>query len=173
MDNEALKVLRERRSIRKYRPEQISDEQLQAVLEAGTYAPTARSLQSPIIIAVQNAEERKKLTELNALFTPQADPYYGAPTILLVLYQAGCPTGVMDASAVTTNLLNAAHAVGLGACWINRCQYMFETYEGKELLKKWGIEGNWKGACSVALGIPDGEIPAAKPRKENYCTIIR
>ncbi|MBR6209124.1 MAG: nitroreductase [Oscillospiraceae bacterium] len=173
MENEVLKALKERRSIRKFRETQVSDEQLAAVLEAGTWAPTAKGMQIPIIVAVQKEEDRKKLTELNALFAPQSDPYYGAPTILLVLRPANAPTGVMDASAVTTNMLLAAHAVGLGACWINRAQYMFETREGKELLKQWGIEGNWQGVTSIALGIPAQEAPAPKPRKENYCYIIR
>ena len=85
--NEVLKVLKERRSCRSYRPEQITDEELNAVLEAGTYAPTARGQQSPIIVAVQNPAVVEQLRKMNAavLGTPEADPFYGAPTVLVVL----------------------------------------------------------------------------------------
>ena len=94
-------------------------------------------------------------------------------SILLVLAPAGHPTGTEDAVSVTVNLLTAAHAVGLGACWINRAQYMFETVEGKALLKKWGVEGNWKGVTSIALGIPAAEAPRPRARKQDYYRIIR
>ena len=89
--NEVLKVLKERRSCRSYRPEQITDEELNAVLEAGTYAPTARGQQSPIIVAVQNPAVVEQLRKMNAavLGTPEADPFYGAPTVLVVLAAAG------------------------------------------------------------------------------------
>ena len=173
MENEVLKVLKERRSIRSFRPEQIAEEELTAVLEAGTWAPTGHGGQSPVIVAVQNEADRAALTRLNALFVPQKDPYYGAPTIILVLAPAGHPTGVEDAVAVTENLLLAAHAAGLGACWINRAQYMFETVEGKELLKKWGVEGHWKGVTSIAMGYPAAEAPKPRERKPEYYRIIR
>lgn len=173
MENEVLTALKERRSIRSFLPKQISDEELGAVLEAGTWAPTGHGGQSPVIVAVQNQDDRKELNRLNALFVPQKEPYYGAPTILLVLAPAGYPTGVEDAVSVTLNLLTAAHALGLGACWINRAQYMFETVEGKALLKKWGVEGSWKGVTSIALGYPAAEAPKPRARKEDYCFVIR
>ncbi len=173
MENEVLTALRERRSIRSFRPEQIAEEDLTAVLEAGTWAPTGHGGQCPVIVAVQNEADRAALTRLNALFVPQKDPYYGAPTILLVLSPAGHPTGLEDAVAVTVNLLTAAHAVGLGACWINRARYMFETVEGKELLKKWGVEGRWEGMTSIALGYPAAPAPAPRARKQDYYRIIR
>jgi len=168
-----LKGLLERRSVRSFKPEQITDEELQAVLEAGMYAPTARGNQSPIIVAVQNPEEVAAVKALNEKFTEQKDPYYGAPTILLVLIPRNAFLGTLDGSAVITNLCNGAHAAGIGSCWINRPQYMFETSEGRAMLRRWGIEGDWVGVGSVALGYPDGPIQKPKARKENYCIIVR
>ena len=173
MNKEMLEGLRKRRSCRRFSPEQITDEELRSVLEAGTYAPTARGTQNPIIIAVQDPEEVKAVSELNARFAYNKDPYYSAPTILLVLVPEGAWMGELDGAAVITTLLNAAYAVGLGSCWINRPQYMFETTEGKDMLKRWGIQGNWKGVGSVALGYAVTKPPKAKPRKENYCYIIK
>ena len=168
-----LKGLLERRSVRKFKPEQITDEELHAVLEAGMHAPTTKGFQKPIIVAVQNPEDVAAVNALNAKFTPNLAPYYGAPTVLLVLAPREWQWSIYDGCAVLTNLCNGAHAAGLGSCWINRPQLMFETNEGKEMLRRWGIEGDWIGVGSVALGYPDGPIREAVPRKENYCIIVR
>ena len=173
MNQEMLQGLLERRSCRSFKSEQITDEELRAVLKAGTYAPTAKGSQSPIIVAVQNPEEVAAVNALNAQFTANPNPYYGAPTILLVLAPAGGYLGELDGAAVLTNLVNGAHAVGLGSCWINRPQFMFETNEGRDMLRRWGIEGNWKGIGSVALGYAAAPPAEPKPRKENYCYIVK
>jgi hypothetical protein len=110
-----LKGLLERRSVRAFKHEQITDDELQAVLESGMYAPTAKGMQSPIIVAVQNPEEVAAVVELNKQFTENPNPYYGAPTILLVLVPRGTYLGTWDGSAVLTNLCNGAHAAGLGS----------------------------------------------------------
>ena len=169
MKTEVLEVLKNRRAIRKYKPEQITDEELNAVLEAGTYAPTGVGTQGVQIIAVQTPEYLSRVKALNAkILGREGDPYYGAPTVILVLETEDCRTHTYDGSAVCTNMLNAAYAVGLGSCWIHRCKEMFETEEGKELLREWGLPENLKGVASMALGYPDCEHPQAKPRREGY-----
>lgn len=173
MNKEMLNGLLTRRANRSFRSEQIKPEELDAVLKAGMYAPTAKGSQSPIIVAVQDPEEVRAVTALNAKFTPHAEPYYGAPTILIVLVPVGGYLGDLDGAAVLTNLCNGAHAVGLASCWINRPQFMFETNEGREMLRRWGIEGAWRGVGSVALGYAAAPDPEPKPRKDNFCYIIR
>lgn len=168
-----LDTLYERRSIRKYKPEQIRDEELEQVLRAGVCAPTAMNLQSPIIVAVQNKEEIAYMSRLNAdVWGFQGDPFYGAPTVLVVLADAGNKNAVKDGSLVMGNLMNAASAIGLGSCWINRADAVFASEEGKALLKKWGIEGDYIGIGNCILGYPDEEREM-KPRKENYVYYIR
>ena len=103
----------------------------------------------------------------------ESDTYYGAPTILLVLVPRGFPLGDLDGAAVLTNLCNGAYAAGLASCWINRPQFMFETNEGREMLRRWGVEGDWRGVGSVAVGHPAAPDPEVKPRKENYCYIVK
>lgn len=115
MTNEVLETIKKRRSVRVYKPDAVPQELLDAVLEAGTYAPTGRGQQSPVIIAVSAAEYRKKIAELNAaVMGKDGDPYYGAPTVILVLTDKDSATGVEDASCVLENMRLAAASLGLG-----------------------------------------------------------
>ena len=174
METNFLEIIRTRRSYRSYKPGQITDEQLNAVLEAGTYAPTSRGLQSPFIVAVQNAELLKHLARMNAeVMGVTTNPYYDAPTYVLVFVPTDAPNGVQDASLVLENMMLAAHAQGLGSCWIHREREMFETEEGKELMAQWGLPEGLVGIGALALGYPEGEPSPAKPRKEGYARIIR
>jgi nitroreductase len=169
MTNETLEILKNRRSCRAYKPEQITDAELNAVLEAGIYAPSARNGQSAKIVVVQDAETRALLSRMNAaVMGVDKDPMYGAPTILVVLAAADARCPVEDGSLVLGNLMNAAASLGLGSCWINRAKEVFATDEGKALLKKWGIEGEWIGVGNCILGYPAQELPAAAPRKADY-----
>ena len=166
--NEALQVLYDRRSIRRYKSEQISREEMDAVIRAGICAASGKNGQSALIIAVQDKETRDLLSRLNAaILGVKSDPFYGAPTVLVVLADAKSPYAIQDGSLVLGNLMNAAKAIGLGSCWINRAKEVFDSEEGKALLKKWGVEGDWTGVGNCILGYPD-EDPAMKPRKENY-----
>ena len=179
MKQEALEVLKNRRAIRKFKKEQIKDEELNLVLEAGTYAPTGMGLQSPLIVAVQNPEDVKELNRLSANIMNRpgmTEPYYGAPTIILIFSTEIARTellGTLDAAAVCTNMLNAAYAVGLGSVWIHRAFEIFESDEGKALLKKWGINEKVRGVASIALGYVDMPKPEPKPRREGYIKKIK
>jgi len=170
MEELVLKCLKERRSVRAFRTEQVGEAELAAVLEAGTYAATGRNKQAPIISAVQDKGAREKLRRMNAeiLGTPDQDPFYGAPTILVVLSDPAVSTHVEDGALVLGNLMNAAHAVGLASCWIHRARQEFESEQGKALLKEWGIEGEYVGIGHLALGIAATELPAPTPRKKDY-----
>ncbi len=170
MENAIITALKARRSIRSYRPEPVEAEKLDAVLEAGTYAPTGMGKQSPVIVAVTGKENRQAVQELNCLARGgNGDPYYGAPVILLVLAdpeRAG--TFVEDGACVLKTMMDAAYSLGLGSCWIHGEREMFELPEGKALLKKWGLPENLRGVGSLALGYAAGPVPEAKPRKETY-----
>lgn len=164
MNNEMLTLLKTRRSVRSYLPKPVEEELLDAVLEAGTYAPSARGQQSATIIAVRDKETRDQLMRMNAqVMGVESDPYYGAPVIVLVL-----GSSVEDGSCVLVNMMNAAHSLGLASCWIHREREMFDTEEGKALLKKWGLPETLQGIGSIALGYAAGEAPVPKPRKEGY-----
>ena len=140
--NETLKVLKERRSIRKYKPEQITDGELNAILEAGTWAASAKNLQTPVMVVVQDKETIDRMSRLNAeIQGVTTDPFYGAP---------------------------AAAAMGIGSCWINRAMELFDRAEGKELLKKWGLPETLRGVGNCVLGYIDGPMPEPHPRKDGW-----
>ena len=169
MTNETLHTLETRRSCRAYQPQQITEEELAAVLRAGMYAPSAKNLQSARIVVVQDAAARARLTRMNAaVMGSDGDPVYGAPTILLVVADAHNPNAVADGSLVMGNLMNAAASLGLGSCWINRAKEELETEEGKALLRQWGLEGDYIGVGHCILGYPAEEPKPAAPRKAGY-----
>ena len=170
MENIVLKSLEERRSVRKYLPKQVEEETLAAILRAGTYAPTGMNRQSPMMIVVQDPEEREILRKMNAavMGNPDSDPFYGAPTIVIVLADPNVRTAVEDGSLVMGNLMNAAHAEGVASCWIHRAKEVFDSPEGREILASLGIEGDYEGIGNLILGYAEGEAPALRPRKENY-----
>ena len=169
--NETLRVLKERRSVRRYKAEQITEAELNAVLEAGTWAPSAKGLQTSVLVVVQDPETIAYLSKLNAEIQgqPGTDPFYGAPTVVVVL--ADGANYLQDGSLVMGNLMNAAWSLGVASCWINRALELFDRPEGKELLRKWGLPETLNGVGNCILGYADGDIPAPKPRKEG--SIVR
>ena len=173
--NETLKTLETRRSVRGFNTEKLpSDELIAQVVKAGEYAPTGRGMQSPRIVVVTNKAVRDRLSQLNAqVMGTDTDPFYGAPVILVVLADRERPTYLYDGSLVMGNLMNAAHAVGLGSCWIHRAKEVFASAEGKALLDQWGIHGNYEGIGHVALGSALKEPATPKERKEEYVVWVK
>ena len=164
--NEVLQCLRERRSTKSYTDRQVPEALLDAVLEAGLYAPTGRNNQNVVCVAVRDKKIRDQLSRMNAeVMGVDSDPFYGAPCVIVVLADCEGNTWVEDGSLVLGNMLNAAQALGLGACWVHRARQMFDSNEGKELLKYWGLPETMKGIGNCILGYPAQE-PVAKPRKE-------
>lgn len=173
--NETLNVLETRRSVRAFDPSRMPTDQLiSEVVKAGEYAPTGRGMQSPRIVVITNKAVRDRLSQLNAeVMGVTSDPFYGAPVIVLVLADRSRPTYLYDGSLVMGNLMNAAHAVGLGSCWIHRAREVFSSEEGKQLLAQWGIAGDYEGIGHVALGYALNEPTQAKPRKDDYTVWVR
>ncbi len=174
--NTTMNDLLTRRSVRSYTEEVPPVEVIEEICKAGTYAPTGMNRQAPIIIAVTNREVRDKMSQLNAaVFGMDSDPFYGAPVVLVVLADTtAAMTWKEDGSLVMGNLLNAAHAKGLGSCWIHRAKEVFETEEGKAILRDLGIDDTkYVGIGNCILGYIAGDYPEARPRKENYVYWIK
>ena len=148
MKQELLKIMKERRSVRSYKKDlMIPEDVLQEILETATYAPTGGGRQSPVIIAVTDKTMRDHIAHLNAkiMGDENADPFYGAPVI------------ACDVSSV----------------WVHREKEIFDSEEGKKLLKQWNLPENLRGVGAVALGYLEGEEPKAAPRKEGYIVEVR
>lgn len=167
--NETISNLTKRRSVRGFKPQQITKEQLDSILLAGTYAPTGRNAQSPLMVVVQNPKLLKQLSLLNAEeMGSDKDPFYGAPTVVIVFANTEKPTYLYDGTLVMGNLMNAAYSVGVDSCWIHRAKEVFLKPQGIELMKKWGIPDNYQGIGHCALGYCSGEYPKVSPRKDGY-----
>ena len=167
--NETMNNILTRRSIRKYTPEMPKKEDLEQIIRAGLYAASGKGGQSSIIVAVTDRALRDRLMEMNRKIGGWAegfDPFYGAPAVLVVLAKKGTPYTVADGSLSMGNMMLAAHALGLGSCWINRAKEAFDTEEGKALLRELGIEGEYEGVGHCIVGYPDGPAPEPKPRAE-------
>ena len=169
---ETLKTIKERRSCRNFKPDMVPKELLDKVLEAGTWAATGMGRQSPIIIAVTNKELRDKLSKMNAdIMGSKADPFYGAPTVIVVMADSSVPTYIEDASLAIGNMLNAAYSLGLGSCWIHRAKEEMASPEGKRLMKEWGIDPSYVGVGNVILGYPAETLPEAKTPREDFALL--
>jgi nitroreductase len=167
--NEIIKAMKERRSIRKFKSDMPSKEDINEIIEAGLFAANGRGEQGAIIVAVTNKELRDKMSVDNRIIggwpDENFDPFYGAPVILIVLADKSCRTGIYDGSLVMGNLMLAAHSMGLGSIWIHRAQEEFEMPEYKELLASLGVKGEYEGIGHCAIGYYDGEYPAPRERK--------
>ena len=168
--NEVIKCLVERRSCKKYLPKQVDEAALQEILLAGTYAPSGKNRQAAKILVLQKPEDIAAVERLNAavLGNPDGRPFYGAPTVLVVRADPEVNTAVEDGSLVMGNLMNAAHSLGVASCWIHRAREVFDSEEGRALLRKWGVTGEYIGVGHCLLGYADGPEKPASPRKSDY-----
>lgn len=167
--NEIIRNIESRRSCRKYKPEMPSRELLGEIARAGTYAPTGKNTQSPVVIVITDRSLRDRLSAMNAeILGVSSDPFYGAPCLMLVLANSVYPNYIQDGSLVMGNLMLAAHSLGLGSCWINRAREEFESPEGKKLLADWGLPYSFAGIGHCILGWPQEDERKAPPRKPDY-----
>ena len=169
--NELISTILERRSVREYQPKPIDRAQLFFLVQAGDFAPSAMNQQGRKIVALSN---RARIDEMLAAggINGDRDPYYGAQTAIVVFADKDCIAPAEGASLSLENMMLAAHAMGLGSCWIHIVTRIFETEAGKELQKKWGVPENYFAVGSIAVGTPAGPLPDPKTRRQGVVTII-
>lgn len=187
LQNETLRIIKQRRSIRDYKDEQIKDEELHAVLEAGLYAPYAWD-QSRHFTVIQNKELLDRLNNAAKEAAKQMDLehlrelgnnegfncLYGAPTLIIVSGNEQVPIPLeADCAAATQNLLLAAESMGLGSCWIFFVLLAFDSTRSIELRKELKIPDGYKPYYSVVLGYKNTEITDIPERDPNLITYIR
>ncbi|MBQ6620582.1 MAG: nitroreductase [Thermoguttaceae bacterium] len=167
--NDIIRAMRQRRSIRKFKPDMPAREDIDQIIEAGLYAASAMGRQATITVAVTNRRLRDKLSAVNCRiggWEEGFDPFYGAPVILIVLADKNSANRVYDGSLVMGNMMLAAHSLGLGSIWIHRAKEEFEMPEYQRLLKDLGIEGQWEGIGHCAVGYADGDLPKPPKRRD-------
>lgn len=158
MSNDIIKQMLNRHSCKKFKSDEVPEDLLNSIIEAGLHAANGMSRQSPIILCVTNKELRDELSKMNAdIMGAKIDPFYGAPCVLVVLANKDVGTYLYDGSLTAGNILNAADSLGLGACWIHRAKEVFESERGQEILKNLGVEGNYEGIANIIVGYKNGE----------------
>ena len=185
--NETLVNILGRRSIRKYKEDQISDEELELILEAGKYAPSAMNEQSWHFTVIQNKETFERLKQaLKAAFLKSGErrfesaaksenfnPFYNAPTLILVFCDENAVVPQNDGSLALGNMFLAAQSLGVASCWIHAVNYLFSSEEGIELKKELAVPDGYVSVGSSVFGYNSGEVPSPLPRKDGTVNIIK
>ena len=190
---ELLEIIKNRRSIRKYKDEQISKEHLEKIIEAGLCAPNAGGRQGTVIVGIHNKELTEIIGKLNLArfdrgqlegsYVSKEQPsiidnpniksgFYGAPSVCIVFAQKNFLYSIPDAFCAAENMVLQATELGISSCIIARGEETFVGDYGNTLLKNWGIPENYIARCFVILGYIDGEQPHAKPIQQNRSKII-
>lgn len=185
--NQTLKIIKQRRSIRSFKPEQIQDEELAAVLEAGLYAPNAggqawhftvvqdKALLERLNHAAKEAAKQMDMEHLRALGNnAEFNCLYGAPTLIIVSGNElkGVPLDA-DCAAAAENMLIAAESLGIGSCWIFFVLLAFSSAEGAELRKELRIPEGYKVYNSAVMGYKNRAADKAVERKTDLITYIK
>ena len=167
--NDIIRAMEERRSIRNFKSDMPSKEDIEQIIEAGLYAANGMGKQATITVAITNKELRDRLSAENCKiggWKEGFDPFYGAPVILVVWADKNWANRVYDGSLVMGNMMLAAHSLGLGSIWIHRAKEEFDMPEYRRLLKELGVEGEWEGIGHCAIGYIEGDVPKAAKRKD-------
>ncbi|MCD8328198.1 MAG: nitroreductase [Ruminococcus sp.] len=160
--NETVKNITTRKSCRSYKKMHVPAKCVDEIVAAGLNAPSGMNKQTPRFVVVQNDEMVKKLSKLNAgVMNADVDPFYGAQDVIVVLAKKEC-TYIYDGSLAMGNLMNAAWSMGIDSRWIHRAKEVFESDEGKSLLKQWGIEEDVEGIGFCILGYAEEEKEKTK-----------
>ncbi len=158
--NETIQTLTARRSCRSFQDKHVERTLIEQIVAAGLHAPTGRNMQTPYFVVVTDDETVQTLSTLNAaVMGMPSDPFYGAKDVIIVLSKKQ-GTYIYDGSLAMGNLLNAAYALNIGACWIHRAKEVFDSDAGKALLHKWGLTDDVEGIGFCILGyVRDEKAP--------------
>lgn len=172
--NELIELLKHRRSCRFFTDQPVDKETLDQILEAGIYAPSGENKQETKILVIQDRETIHNLSVISGVFDGNmvSDAFYQAQTILLVVSDSSSHTFVEDGSLVMGNLMNAAHALGLGSCWIHWAREALFTPYGRKLCKKWNLPEEYVGIAFCAIGYPQKRQENLPRRKEGRIIFV-
>lgn len=194
MTNAVLECIKSRRSVRKFKPEQIRDEELAAVLEAASWAPSGSNGQTWRFTAIQNPDVLNELAETvrrafrewtpdddypakhRAVVNSQNDGYvffYNAPTLVILSNIPGYQNAMADCSTAIQNLFLAAASLGLGSCWVNQLRWLQGEPRVRSFLEHAaGLPREHVICNAAAIGYP-AQNPPAPARKDGVIHVIR
>ncbi|NLN07712.1 MAG: nitroreductase family protein [Firmicutes bacterium] len=179
--NNILEVIKKRRSVRMFKPDRVKKEDLEAVMEAAIYAPSARNLQPWHFTVITDDKLINELSSLakaamaadhNSLYQRRAADanfhvFHHAPVVIIVSGAESSPWAQADCAAATQNIMLAAEALGIGTCWVNLFLFAFRGEGGEALLGRLGIPEGYRPLYSIALGYKAHDNWPVPPRKKD------
>ncbi|MGE5579046.1 MAG: nitroreductase family protein [Bacillota bacterium] len=183
--DDAIQVIKRRRSIRKYKPDPIPDEALQTIVECGLLAPSAINqqkwhfsvVQGPIIEKMAGIMRERWLKSGNERLVARAkdgvSPFHGAPALIIITGDPQARWIQVDCGCAVQNLALAAEALGIGSCVMAAPGGALEGSEGEEIKKALGIPEGYAHMISMSLGYKDCETPAPHPRKPDLVSWVK
>lgn len=185
--SETLETIRNRRSIRAFREEQIKENDLETILEAGKYAPSAANQQSWHFTVVQRKEALQKINQVtkvlyeksgNQKYADRAkaehfSPFYNAPTYIIVSGEEKAIAPQADTALALGNMFLAAHDLGISSCWIHAVNFLYGTKEGKALFRELGVPGGYIPFGSGAFGYRAADLPTPAERRAGTVNYVR
>jgi len=185
--NETFKVINNRRSIRKFKKEQIADSILQEIVNSALYAPNAMNQQKWHFTVIQDKalldgmvntiKENIMKSGIDFLVqrasAPDYHTFYNAPTVILVSGDEKSPFVQIGCGAAAQNIALASESLNIGSCIITSSAFLFSSEKGNELKRKLGIPDGYNHICTIALGYKDCENPSAPPRNKDVINYIK
>ena len=185
--NETVNIIKNRRSIRQFKDQQIADAELQTIMECAILAPNAMNQQKWHFSVIQNKDFLKRMvniTKENLINSgieflagrakdPDFDPYFNAPTVIFVTAEENARFSQIDAALAAQNIIIAAESYDIGTHIMTSTEFLFASEEGKAIKKEMGIPDGYTHVCAIALGYKEGETPVAPPRNKDVITYIK
>ncbi len=182
-----LRILFERRSIRSFKEVQIGNSDLDTILGAAKYAPSAMNEQLWHFTVIQNKEILNRINTISKeLYGKSGNPkfeerakaenfslFYHAPTYIIVSVDEKAIAPQEDGALALGNAFLAAEALGIGSCWIHAVKFLYSTSEGKQLLRELGIPEGYIPIGSGAFGYSAAEKPEPAARREGVVNFLR
>jgi nitroreductase len=185
--NETLKNIKNRRSVRAYQAEQIKEEELQMILEAGIYAPNVRNQQSWHFTVIQSKELLDRMSKAvqeeykksNDKFIQQFANnenfhiFHKAPAAIILSGAETAMAAQIDCALAAENMMIAAESIGIGSCWVSAAPNFINAKKDTDLNNQLGIPNGFKPIYSIALGYKATEADNNMPRKADVVNYVR
>lgn len=172
--NEVLNNILTRRSIREFKEEQIKNEELEAILKAGIYAPSGMNKQSWQFTVVQNKEKIEELAKVvrEELGRDKGYNFYAPPTLIMLSNDRDNSNGLADCSCALENIFLMANSLGIGSCWINQLKTICDNEKVRKVLNEFGVPENHIVWGMASIGYP-AKPGTAKERKDGIIKYVR
>ncbi len=186
---ELVDALRTRRSIRKYKGDQIPDQTLRELLELAAWAPSGMNSQPWVFAVVQDREYMRRLSEEAKAFmltrlkdfpqleryrgimtNPDFNVFYNAPTLVLIYGDTKALTFRYDCSMAALNLMLAAWDRGIGSCWIG---FATATCDSPAVKEKLSVPAAHQAVAPIILGYPQAVPSRGKRNRPRIVSWLR